>query len=97
VVNGNTGSGFHDGPPLIAKLRWGSTTSRPHEIQAQGSYEATVGRTAADTAARATHTTVATTNGYCCGQDLQSPRPNPADACAGAAEEGAGVWVALTA
>ena len=33
----NHGSGFHDGPPLIAKLRWGSTTSRPHEIHAQGS------------------------------------------------------------
>ena len=36
VVN-ITGSGFHDGPPLIAKLRCGSTTSRPQEIQAHGS------------------------------------------------------------
>ena len=32
-----TGSGFHDGPPLIAKLRWGSKTSRPQEIHAHGS------------------------------------------------------------
>jgi hypothetical protein len=59
----NQGSGFHEGPPLIAKLRWGSTTSRPQEIQAHGSYDGTVGRTAADSAASNTQTTVALMNG----------------------------------
>ena len=33
----NHGSGFHDGPPLISKPMWGSTTSRPQEIHDQGS------------------------------------------------------------
>ncbi len=37
IVVNTTGSGFHDGPPLIAKLRCGSVTSRPHEIHAHGS------------------------------------------------------------
>jgi hypothetical protein len=32
-----TGNGFHDGPPLIAKLKVGEVTSRPQEIQAHGS------------------------------------------------------------
>ena len=32
-----TGSGFHDGPPVIAKLRCGSVTSLPQEIHAHGS------------------------------------------------------------
>src|SRR5262249_26039656 len=63
VVNGNTGSGFHDGPPLIAKLRCGSTTSRPQEIHDHGSYDGTVGNTAAESAANTTHTTVELANG----------------------------------
>ena len=40
VVN-STGSGFHDGPPVVCRSRW--TISRPQTIQAHGSYVGVLG------------------------------------------------------